>query len=117
MDKPELAPSFWQLLAIENPLGLITITEQDARDWFEVVWPSMREFYAEKRGKPRWRLRIVKFWANLSERDLERARISGQERRRSEEAVQLQSLADRVLTDDFGTVDESVVIPPMRVRR
>ena len=114
--KPVLPPAFWADLAIENPLG-IPITEQDARDWFDLTWPTMREWYAENapRQKPRWRLRITKWWSNLSERDLMRCRERGQRVRHGAQAASMAETAAEIPETDFDRLPDDFVIPPPRV--
>ena len=71
MEKPSLAPSFWRGLAGENPLG-IELDEQDARDWFDLVWSRYR-----KRNYTRHRTAIENWWSRLDLKELQRARDRG----------------------------------------
>lgn len=117
MDRPTFAPQFWQDLARENPLGSLSISEQDARDWFELEWPGIREYYVEKyprTRKPNWRRRLVVCWANLTDDKLEKARAFGVASRRSEQGAMLESLAQNALSPDLDASDADFVVPPMK---
>ena len=114
MEKPTFPPSFYEELARENPLGDHRITAQDAQDWFEFVWPEIREYYAGRRGKPRWKLRIVRWWVRVDEDVLSRARIRASGTRNHETALRLQVLADRALSATSAPLDDGSGLPPMR---
>lgn len=117
MEQPQFESGFWQDLATENPLGVKSITEQDARDWFDLEWPAIREFYASSRTKkPRWRLRMVRCWSNLTPRSLAAAREFGARRRSAAEAAILAALAEVALGGEFDASEGKLVIPPMRVK-
>ena len=94
MDKPSFSPYFWNNLAVNNPLGRRDITEQDARDWFDLIWP----IYEQTRTRiqnPRHKLRVAQFWVRVSAVEIERARALGAERRRSVKAERLADVASK----------------------
>ena len=118
LDQPTFAPDFWQALARENPLGSRSITEQDARDWWNREWPEIREFYATKRVKtPRWRLRIVRCWANLTPRALDLAREHGRASRRAKVGAELEGLVESAFSGQSDGPGDSSQLPPMRTGR
>ena len=65
--KPVMSYRFWAELAYHNPLG-IPMTAEDARAWFDYVWPLYREY-----GYQRHRKAISRWWMRLTEREMERA--------------------------------------------
>lgn len=98
MRKPIFPPSFWQDLAASNPLGLLDVTEQDARDWFEMIWPVYQQHRAGTRT-PNHKLKVANFWIRIGERELERARAFGAERRRGAQVAQLTEIASQAFPD------------------
>lgn len=116
MEKPTFAPEFWQDLARENPMATLTITEQDARDWFDLEWPPIREYYAAKyprTKRPNWRRRLVVCWLHLTDDKLRKAREFGIAARRSQQGAKLDALAQNALSDGLGGLDDEVELPPM----
>lgn len=113
--KPVFKPEFFQDLAENNPLGLDTLTEQDARDWFDSKWLEMREFYSRRNtGKPNWKLRAAKWWGNLREDDLCRARERGLATRRARTAAASRDLVESLSQLDFDILPADYEIPPMK---
>ena len=112
VEKPSFSPSFWLALAINNPLGRIDITEQDARDWFDWIWPVYSE-YRPIRAKHRHKLRIARFWIHLQSGDIDKARsraanvLRGKANARFEKRLASSSPPTPPRTD----------LPPLRVSR
>jgi hypothetical protein len=114
VDKPSFAPLFWQELAANNPLGRADITEQDARDWFDLVWLVYKEHYPRVR-KPNHRLRIANWWIRVGDEEIDKARARGQQMRRTVEAEKLQAAASAAFTT--APLSPRTDLPPMRIAR
>lgn len=116
-DKPTFPPEFWRLLAKENPLGSPFIVEQDARDWFELEWPQIREYYRQtsRAKRPNWSLRIVRCWANFTPAKLSTARAFGVASRRSQTGLRLEALAEKALSGEVRAPEGPSALPPMRI--
>jgi len=73
MDKPVLAPAFYEELASENPLGIKMSVGDVAAWWHFIAWPRYKtyQYRSHKRAIRRW-------WANVTMGDIERARESRQ---------------------------------------
>jgi hypothetical protein len=69
VERPVFKPAFYRELALENPLGL-TIHWREAEAWFNyIAWPRYKTYKYTRHG-----VAVRRWWANLSMRDLERAR-------------------------------------------
>ena len=78
MDKPTLPDAYWEELAAENPLG-VSLTAQDARDWFDLVW-----FRYKQRGYTRHKQAIASWWARVTPGEIDRSRDRARNRAASE---------------------------------
>lgn len=114
MDKPSFRPAFWQDLALENPLGRRDITEQDARDWFDWIWVVYRQRHSRVRA-PNHKLRIARWWFNLSDDDIDRARARGRESRRGVAAERLTRVATKALPSSAQPLRKD--LPPLQSNR
>lgn len=91
MEKPSLPPSFWHQLAANNPLGM-TLTADDARAWFDLVWIS----YAQ-RGYRNHKRAIAAWWLNVREEEIDRARARVE--RISDEA-ETTAIEERIVAEE-----------------
>jgi hypothetical protein len=67
--KPVFKPEFYRELARDNPLGL-TLHWHDAEAWFNfIAWPRYKTYNYKRHHQT-----VRRWWANLSMRDLDRAR-------------------------------------------
>ncbi len=114
MEKPSLSPAFWRNLAKENPLGRRDIVEQDARDWFDLVWLTYQNYYRQVQ-KPRHRARICVWWSRLDDQELERGRARGAELRRGAAAADLARLASKAFPSARTPLRTD--LPPLNVSR
>jgi hypothetical protein len=69
MEKPVFAPSFFEELAIDNPLGANLTTAEVEAWWHFIAWPRYKtyRYRAHKRALRKW-------WAGISMSDISRAR-------------------------------------------
>ena len=114
MDKPSFSPAYWRDLARENPLGRRDISEQDTRDWFDMIWLVYRERFNRVRN-PNHKLRIARWWANLSDGDIDRARARGSESRRGVAAERLTQVATKALPSGAQPLRKD--LPPLQSSR
>ena len=112
MRRPIFPPYFWQELAASNPLGLLDVTEQDARDWFDMIWPVYQQHRSGTRT-PNHKLKTANFWIRLTEKDLDRARAFGLERRRGAQVAKLTETASRAFPDPTPAPRRD--LPPLQV--
>ena len=68
MQKPTFSPSFWQQLALHNPIGM-RLTEDDARAWFDFVWLKYSTHHYKKHRRA-----IINWWSRVREEDILAAR-------------------------------------------
>jgi hypothetical protein len=69
VDKPVFKPDFFRELARENPLGL-TLHWREAEAWFNfIAWPAYKTYKYRRHSAA-----VRRWWANLTMKDLERAR-------------------------------------------
>jgi hypothetical protein len=67
--KPVFKPEFFRELAAENPLG-ITLHWREAEAWFNyIAWPAYKTYKYTRHG-----VAVRRWWANLSMKDIDRAR-------------------------------------------
>lgn len=114
LEKPTLPPAYWQDLAARNPLGL-DLSERDARDWFDYVWPVYEHRCLEQRTQ-RWnhKLRIRTWWQRVTRQELARARERAEEVRRR---AQVDDLLRGVDLDalEAPAPQDAASIPPLRM--
>lgn len=106
-EKPVLSDGFCRELAAENPLG-DDITIQDVRDWFDLKWLQYRE-----RGYSNHRRAIIRWWSNLTEAELSRARERASRLRERAEAKRMREIEEAVLRD--GATEAPQPVPGLRV--
>ena len=114
MEKPNFPSSFWQGLATHNPLGHKDITEQDARDWFDLIWPVYQQNRSRVRV-PNHKLRIANWWIRITKAEIEKARARGAELRRSNAADRLTELAAQVFPQQAPPLRRD--LPPLKIVR
>jgi len=114
VDKPSFSPHFWRNLATHNPLGRRDITEQDARDWFDLTWPKYEQSRPRVR-KPNHKLRVASWWIRISTAEIDRARALGLEKRRGKQADKLTHIAEKAFPSQRTPLRAD--LPKLRISR
>ncbi len=101
LERPVFSPEFYRELALENPFGL-TLHWREAEAWFNhIAWPAYKTY-----NYTRHKTAVRRWWAQCSERDLERAR-NAMENVRMEFAQEEQ---DSLPNDEPGGVVHEVAL-------
>jgi len=85
--RPKLPEGFWAALAENNPVGM-PLTEQDARDWFDMVWLRYSTY-----GYRRHDRAIINWWSRLSRQEIESVRERAEGIRGERENAELEARA------------------------
>lgn len=94
MEKPEFAPSFFEELAQDNPLG-ITISAAEAEAWWNwIAWPRYKTY-----GYKRHKVAVRRWWAGITISDLKRT-VEAMGRAEIEYAMEYQAKLDEYDEED-----------------
>ena len=100
VDKPNLAPEFWQKLADSCPTGE-RISGEVVESWFDSIWPVYEAYAEEAMERSRskrvnHKLRIANWWRRVRPVELENARVRLEALAVARENEALEALADRI---------------------